>query len=104
MSNSQLVTTGLIPLVIGSAKKFVANAPLDGLFWDLTGGGGSLLLADPTGAITTIPVTVAGGVASATWLVVGPAGDWRRAWSLRDASGLPQVSEPIAFTVISSPV
>ncbi len=99
-----LITTGLIPLTVGSTQLFEAAPFLDGLPWDLSGGSASLILADPTGALTTIPATIIGFGCTAAWTVAAPIGTWVRAWRLTSADGITQYSEPITFGVISSPV
>ncbi len=101
--NTALVTTGILPLTIGSTETFEVQAALNGLPWDLTAGTASLILSDPTGAKTTISATISGSTARAPWTVVTPIGTWVRAWSVTDASGVKQVSRPIVFTVIDSP-
>jgi hypothetical protein len=101
--NDSLATTGLIPLCIGSVETFQEQPWLDGLPWNLAGGTVSLKLADPVGNTYTIPATVSGYTATATWTVIGPVGNWARAWQNQDASGIIQVSRPICFSVISSP-
>lgn len=102
--NTQLVTTGLVPLCVGSSEVFQARSDLDGLYWDLTGGTATLTLVDPGGNSVNVPATIGpDGAPKAPWTVTGPAGDWRRAWRLQDASGVVQVSRPIAFTVVVSP-
>lgn len=98
--NTTLVTTGLVPLCVGSIETFQAVATLNGLPWDLTGGSGTLTITNPLGVTTVLPVTIVGTTVQASWTVVVPAGDWRRVWALTDALGRHQVSFPIAFTVI----
>src|SRR6516162_1772381 len=101
MANTTYTTTGLTPLTIGSTELINFSAFLGSLFWDLTGGSATLLLADPQGTAYSVTGTIAGGGGFANWAVVGPAGNWTRAWKLVDASGVIQYSRPIAFAVIS---
>lgn len=104
MANTQLVTTGLVPLTIGSIERFQHQGFLGGVPWDFTGGTVNLIVADPSGNKTTYPATIAGMNAYVDYTVVAPAGDWKRAWSVVDANGITQVSRPIPFGVESSPV
>jgi hypothetical protein len=101
--DNALVTTGLVPLCVGSAEAFVLKARLDGVPWDLTGGSASLLLTDPAAGSHTVAATITGGVARASWTVQDPTGTWLRAWDVTDASSRRQVSRPIAFVVQDSP-
>jgi hypothetical protein len=103
--NTGVVSTGLVPLTIGSVEKFQDKPLLNELPWDLTGGSASLILSNPAGAQTTIAATIVPGGygATANWTVIAPAGNWLRAWSLTDASGRHQVTLPIPFVVIASP-
>ena len=100
------VTTGLRPLTINSTELFECSPWLNGQPWSLSGGSAILKLADPSGNLTTIPGTLlAGGYgATAPWTVIGPIGQWARAWVLTDGLGIIQVSEPISFEVVSSPI
>ena len=103
--NTSLVTTGQIPLTLGSVQQFVLGAFQNGLFWNLAGGIVNLIIAAPNGAETIIPATITNGVASAQWTVTAPIGTgWTRAWQCTDASGVYQVSQPIVFSVVSSPI
>lgn len=101
--NATLNTTGLTPLVVGSVEKFQLQAFTNNLPWDLTGGTVNLLVADPSGTVTTYPATIAGGGAYYNFTIVGPAGSWARAWSCVDSSGIKQISRPIPFNVVTSP-
>lgn len=101
--NNALVTTGLQPLCVNSTETFQFQGMLDGLPWDLTSGSATLKLTDPNGNNSSITATISGGCAFANWTVVGPAGNWLRAWDIVDATGIRQVSRPIIFAVISSP-
>ena len=103
--NNTLVTTGLIPLTIGSTETFQLSPFLNGLPWPLLGGTINLLLTDPQGNNYNFPAGVLGTGygASFTWLVAPPTGTWTRAWKVVDANGVIQVSRPIVFNVISSP-
>jgi hypothetical protein len=101
--NDALVTTGLIPLCIGSIETFQLQPFLDKLPWNLTGGSANLLMTDPNGTNYNFPATIVNGGAQYTWTVIGPAGNWTRAWEVTDAIGITQVSNPIVFSVISSP-
>jgi hypothetical protein len=104
--NTQLTTTGLLPLTIGSSEVFEASADLNAIPWSLLGGTVTLKLVDPNGNVTTLSAAVGptGYSASASWTVAGPAGIWVRAWTLVDSSGRVQVSRQIVFSVISSPI
>lgn len=101
--NTALVTTGVIPLVVGSVETFQLQGFLDALPWNLAGGTVSLRLADPLGNVTTIPAAISGGCALATWTVVSPAGRWVRDWVITDASLVHQVSQAIIFDVVDFP-
>jgi hypothetical protein len=103
MSNTNLITTGVSPLCVGSVEKFQLQAALDSLPWDLTGGTVTLTFRDPTGVQTVYPASISGGCAFVTWTVIDPPGDWRRTWTVTDAAGIHQVSQPVPFTVIDSP-
>ncbi len=100
--NIKQVTTGLVPLAIGSDEVFQLQGILDALPWDLTGGTVSVVLSDPTGALTTIAATILGRGAQASWTVVAPVGRWSRTWQIEDSTGLHQVSLPIPFDVVSA--
>lgn len=103
--NTALVTTGIKPLAIGSTELFQLAADLDMLPWNLAGGTVYCLLRDPTGALITIPATISGGgyTVTAPWTVVGPVGNWTRAWDATDASGIRQITDPLVFAVTTSP-
>lgn len=101
--NNQVVTVGLKPLTIGSTDRFKTQAWLNDVPWDLTGGTAVLRMTDPNGTAYSFPAVISGGGAHFDWRVVGPTGIWLRAWDLVDATGLEQISEPIAFQVINSP-
>ncbi len=103
MANTGVVTTGLLPLTIGSVESFEQQANLNSLPWDLTAGTVSLLMTDPNGTSYSYPATISGGCSQVTWTVVGPVGVWLRAWSTTDSNGIKQVSRPIPFIVASSP-
>jgi hypothetical protein len=104
MSNTQVVTTGVQPLVIGSNEPLQQQAFLGGLPWNLTGGSAQLLLRDPNGTEHTYTASInAGGNAYYNWTAIGPAGGWTRAWSCTDASGFTQITPPIYFEVVASP-
>ncbi len=100
--NLRLVTTGLVPLTIGSDEVFQLQGILDQLPWDLTAGTVDLVLSDPTGALTTISATITGRGAQAAWTVAAPAGRWLRTWHIQDASGLTQVAQAIPFDVVAA--
>lgn len=100
---SGIITTGQEPLIIGSDRTFELQAYRDGLPWILTGGSALLLLKDPAGTAINIAASVSGSTAQADWTAIGPAGVWRRAWDVTDASGEHEVTGPIAFTVAASP-
>jgi hypothetical protein len=101
--NTSLVTTGLIPLCVGSQELFQLQATLDGLPWSLVGGSVTLNLKDPTGSVTAITATISGGTVTAGWTVTSVTGTWTRSWTAVDSTGLTQVSRPLQFVVISSP-
>lgn len=100
--NLAATSTQQTPLTIGSVETFQTRAELGYVPWDLTGGSATLKLTDPTGAGTTISATITAGNAVANWTVIGPAGQWTRAWVLQDAVGVHQVSLPIAFQVVAA--
>lgn len=102
--NTQITTTGLVPLCLGSQETFELRPILGGLPWLLQGGTVTLSLADPQGNVTVIAATVGAYNALAPWTVAGLVGGWTRAWTVTDSTGLKQVSRPIAFDVLSSPV
>ena len=105
--NTQLVTTGLKPLVINSNDTFVLQPFNNGVIWDLTGGSATLRMTDPNGITYAYPATIVGppGGAGAQypWTVIAPPGDWRRCWDVVSANGIRQVTLPIAFEVVASP-
>lgn len=101
MSNNAVATTGPQAYVQGSNLLFQAQPWNNGLPWDLTGGSGTLWLTDPTGTVTSLPVTISGFTISAAWTVVAPSGTWLRCWDLTDAGGVRQLSEPLVFEVTS---
>ncbi len=101
--NTALVTTGLTPLVIGSVERFQLQAYLNALPWLLDGGTVLLTISDPFGVQTIIVASIIGNGAQATWTVVGPAGNFTRAWTVTDANGVKQKSRPIVFSVTASP-
>jgi hypothetical protein len=103
--NTRLVTTGLAPLNIGSTEIFQVAPLLNGAPWNLAGGSATLTLSDPNGNKTTLAGSIVGTGYGATsgWTVVGPVGTWTRSWTLSDASGIVQVTDPIVFVVQSSP-
>lgn len=93
-------TTGLENYAIGSMKTFQLQASKNGLPWDLSGGFGSVLLVDPTGALTNLLATIQNSNAFTNWQVQGPAGEWVYSWNVTDATGFQKVSLPQAFGVI----
>lgn len=101
--NNPYTTTGLRQYAVGSVLTFEPDVRLNGLWWDLTGGSATLTLQDPLGVQTAIPAVIAGGIPSASWVVVPPLGGWTMAWSGTDARGRHVVSEPLGFVVIASP-
>ncbi len=104
MSNNAVATTGPRAFVIGSTLLFQAAPTLGGLPWNLAGGLGTLWLTDPTGALNPAPgiaITIVGYTVTAPWAVTGPEGMWLRSWDLTDASGVRQLSAPVAFEVTS---
>jgi hypothetical protein len=101
--NEGIVTTGLEPLTIGSSRTFELLILRDGVFWNLTGGSGHLLMTAPDGSSLSLPVVIQNSVAVVNWTVVGPVGAWKRAWDVTDATGVREVTQPVAFDVISSP-
>jgi hypothetical protein len=96
----------LVPLTIGSIDTFELSASLDGVPWNLAGGTVSVLLSDPNGNPTNFSASISadGYKATALWNVFGPAGSWLRAWKVIDVNGVTQYSQPIPFSVISSPI
>ncbi len=104
MANVGVVTTGLVPLAIGSVETFQLQPLINRLPWDLQGGSASVILSPPTGGNITINATIAvDGSIRAQWTVIAPEGNWLLAWDCTDALGRHQVSNPIPFDVISSP-
>jgi hypothetical protein len=101
--NLNVVTTGLVPLVIGSIETFVHSVVLNGIPDSLAGGTATLTLQDPAGNQTILAASIVGSVAQATWTVTAPVGNWTRAWTWTDANGVHQVSRPIPFSVVTSP-
>jgi hypothetical protein len=101
--NTTLVTTGLVPLTVGSVEQFQLDAVLDGLHWDLTGAAVNLLMTDPLGNSYNFIAAVQNQGAVYAWVVPNVPGTWVRAWKVVDALGRTQVSRPIVFTVVSSP-
>lgn len=91
-------------LTVGSTELFQLIATLDGNVWNITGGTVTLILADPNGNETSITASsVYDGGAQAPWMVLNTPGVWKRAWKVV-AGGITQYSEPITFTVVSSPI
>ena len=76
---------------------------LNGLPHSLSGGMASLSFKDPSGNVTAFGASIRGTDAFVSWTVIGPQGQWTRAWAWTDAAGLVQVSAPIAFAVTTSP-
>jgi hypothetical protein len=101
--NTGIVTTGLIPVRVGSTEAYQTRARLNGLFWDLAGGSATLTITGPGGITYSLPATIVGGQALASWTVSDPPGAWRRFWSLTDSRGVVQVSNDIDFSVVSNP-
>lgn len=104
--NTRLVTTGIVPLTIGSGDEFLLKPTLDDLPWSLAGGTATLILADPNGVLYnfTAQIDPTGFSANYVWPVSGPVGSWARAWKCVDVNNVTQVSQPIPFNVISSPI
>lgn len=105
--NTSLVTTGLVPLTIGSTETFGLQPTLDGVPWSMQGGTVTLILSDPNSVQTTIPAVIQPGpdgfyTARAPWTVAGTVGQWTRAWKIIVGS-LVQVSRALPFAVTSSP-
>lgn len=101
--NTGIVTTGILPLIVGSVEVFQLQAFADVLPWNLAGGTVTLNLIDPNGAVYSYPATISGGSVRVTWTVLNVTGTWRRSWTITDSSGVHQVSRPIVFEVQSSP-
>ena len=101
--NSALVTTGPPRLFVGSSILFQVQPFLDGLVWDLTGGGARLLMTDPNGMAYNLIASIVGGGARVAWTVLDVPGTWVRAWKLTDATGIIEYTEPIVFDVVESP-
>lgn len=102
--NSNIATVGLVPLTIHSTEVFELRPTLDGAPWQLTAGTGNLILADPNGNLTTIACTILDFAATAAWTVVGPVGNWFLCFDITDSQGIRQVTRPVPFAVVSSPV
>lgn len=98
------VTTGIRPLAIGSVETFRLRPRLGGLPWNLAGGTVTLKVADPIGNVQSYTASILGYAADVTLAISGLAGLWLRAWFIVDANGITQVSDPIGYEVISSPV
>ncbi len=100
------MTTGLRPLTVNSVEQFKASPRKDQVPWNVTGGAVFALITDPNGVTSTYPATITpdGYAAYVNWRVPQPVGTWLRAWDITDASGIRQVSQPIEFVVIGSPV
>jgi hypothetical protein len=104
MANTALVTTGLVPLTIGSVEKFQHQGFINSLPWDLRGGTVSLNMLDPNGGSYSYPATIqADGTVFVQWTVIAPVGNWTRAWVVTDANTVHQVSRAIIFSVVQSP-
>ena len=101
--NTGVVTTGLVPLTIGSVETFQLVVDLNGLPHSLSAGTASLTFSDPNGNQTTYGATIPGDDALVTYTIIGPPGSWKRAWTWTDSVGVHQVSQSIPFAVVSSP-
>lgn len=103
MPNTNLITTGVTPLCVGSAERFQLQAFRNGLPWNLSAATVTLSIKDNTGATTVYSATITGQGAYLDWTVpASPVGEWTRAWRIVDGS-IVQVSRPIAFTTVDSP-
>lgn len=99
-----LTSTGQTPYAAGSVQRFQASPWLNGLYWDVSGGSVTLTIKDPTGTTYgPFAATVSGGQVYYDFVVLPPAGEWVRTWTLVDALGRKQVSNDIAFRVAVTP-
>lgn len=101
--NSALVTTGNLPIAVGSQQTFQVNPSLNGDPWDLSGGSARLLMTDPTGQAYDLAATVIGVGATCNFTIPNVPGTWVRAWKLTDSTGLVEYTLPITFSVVVSP-
>ncbi len=97
------MTTGLVPLAIGSVETFQLSARLNGLPWNLTGGSATVSFLGPNGETSSHAATVNRTGATLSYTVVGGEGTWSMCWLVEDASGRIQKSLPILFAVTASP-
>lgn len=114
-------TTGTRPFTVGSIEVFQEGfnpttgqytLTLNGQPWNLAGGSATLNFMDPNGNMTSYAATITNGglTASVTWTVPAPTpslntlGPWARSWKFIDATGITQVSQPLQFAVIASPM
>jgi len=98
-------TTGLRDFAIGSVEKFVLSVDLNGLPNSLAGGSATITFADPAANLYgPFAASIVGDDAQYTFMIIGPSGGWARSWTFTDANGVHQVSLPIPFDVVSSPV
>lgn len=102
--NNRIVTTGLLPMTVGSMKSFQLDAKLDGLPWDLTGATATVRLNDPNDNLSVVTATVEPPCkAIADWEVPNVPGTWSLAWDVTDSTGRREISLPFLFTVVNSP-
>lgn len=103
MNNTFL--TAANAFTVGSTEIFESTFLKDGILWDMTGATVRLKFADPNGAISIFAAfnTYLGG-AQVSWTVPNIPGRWIRAWDITDSAGIRQVSKPMPFDVISSPI
>jgi hypothetical protein len=91
-------------LTVGSNEIFQLAAFKNGLLWDLTGATILLKMVRPDEVEFSLsPASVYDGGAKVNWTVLDVPGTWIRAWDVTDSGGVRQVSNPITFTVVSSP-
>lgn len=99
MSNTTLVTTGIIPLTVGSIYRFQPSFVANGLPWNVDSA--TFLVKDANGTTTTYPMMVSGSSAYYDWTVPS-AGEWTYAFK-GIKNGTIQISRPYAMTTIDSP-
>lgn len=110
--NTSASTNLTRPLTTGSTEAFLTglapdgtnNLLLNGSPWVLSSA--SVAFVDPDGNASAVVATgTNGGLTwTAAWPVPNTPGDWQRAWRCLDSAGNLQVSQPLPFKVIASPV
>jgi hypothetical protein len=103
LMNLGVVTTGLVPLSVGSVELFQLQPYLNGLPWSMQGATVNLLFRDPSGNQTSSSAVITAGSATVSWTVPSTPGSWFRSWQITDANGVHQLSQPITFNIGTSP-